>query len=156
MTIEEHEFFRAELKKLNTLKVVLNEVVSGISSFENKLVQYDLDAKSLDMQIKKKEEQLAGVEKMIRERRAMVDASTASLRDQLNKKHLELVERDTKLKIREAMIAEQQKKTDELLMAAESQAAKHSKVEPVVQAEEPMVEKRGPGRPAKSKVGAGV
>mgnify|MGYP001573555030 CR=1 FL=1 len=155
MTKEEHEFFSLQLKKMNALALMLNSFASEFSSFRTKMVQYDIDAKSLEGQIRQLEVRRADAEKMLRERKAMAEAGTAQIRDQLPKRHLELVERESKIKIKEVAIAEQQKKADELLVAAELQSARYG-VENVVSkpvVAEPVLEKRGPGRP-KAKVEA--
>lgn len=127
MTKEQHTFTEQKLRKMNQLEICLHDFASNFSSFMNDVTQIENDYKSRSSELKKLEVQLEGVEKMIRERRVMAEAGTAQMRDVLQKRHLELVEREAKIDLKERQIAEQQKRINELLGATEVQVASKKK-----------------------------
>ena len=52
----------------------------------------------------------------------MAESGSAQVKEQLNKRHLELVEREARLAAKEQVISEQQGKVDKLLASAENLA----------------------------------
>lgn len=124
MDAKEHQFFFDGIKRFNTFKSYCAEMAAGMQSLEAKMVHYDNAINSLESRVKAKEQELADIEQRIKERKMHLVANHDGIAGQLNAKHLALLERESKIALKEQMIAETQAKANKLLAAVEGKAGK--------------------------------
>lgn len=119
MTKEEHDWYYHHIKRFGSLKAAFNDMAAGFSRLEADLVDRDNSIKSADAQLATKKLELEKIEKTIRERRVIAEASTINVREQLNKRDLDLREKEEKLRYREQILAEKEKEKNEKITAAD-------------------------------------
>lgn len=144
MDSENHAFFTGTVRNFDAWYKLTIKIMGEIESLRNKLVEYENKATNAENEHKKKVEVIEALDKQIRDKKLLRDASTEQMRAELERRRNEVAEREATLKVRETQLREQQGVLDKLLAAAESKEAvreKESSKEP---------EKRGPGRPALS------
>jgi division protein CdvB (Snf7/Vps24/ESCRT-III family) len=120
MKAEEHQWFNQEVQKFDAMVNYAKVFSKGLETLRNRVIEYDNKIAGQERQIKEAEAKLENIQKQIQEAQVMRSASHDQRAEFLQKKHLDLVERESKMALRERMIAEQQKKVDELLAAAEA------------------------------------
>ena len=120
MTTELHEQFKQHVKTFDGFSAMAKKLAADIEALRVFLVQQENDAVSLEKQNKKAKAELEETKRMIQEKRIMGDANLKNVQDRLDKRHLELVEREAKIRIAEQAADEQLRKANGLLAAAES------------------------------------
>jgi protein subunit release factor B len=142
MDAENHAFFTGTVRNFEAWYKLTIKIMGEIESLRNKLVEYENKSTNSENKYKKKLESLEVLDKQIRDKKLLRDASTEQMRAELERRRNEVAEREATLKVRETQLREQQGVLDKLLAAAEAkEAVKEAAKEP---------EKRGPGRPALS------
>ena len=147
MDAKEHEWFSFSIKGFKALEVEFRKMSAGFESLRNQLIAYDNKAQSLENAVKAKQAELELVEKKIKDQMRLTDSNTASIREQLNRKHGELMEREALVKAKEDVIAQRMAEAQRTVARAESVVAVAKEYVPPAP---PVVEeKRGRGRPRK-------
>lgn len=119
MKAEEHLFFVQNMNKFYSVAALCTSLAEGLKDLEFKITDYDNKLRHLIGEKQKKEAELVQLEKRIKERMAMADSGTDNIRNSLNQKHLELIDRENKVRLREMAVTETQEKANAILAAAE-------------------------------------
>lgn len=124
MTTELHNQYREHIKTFESLLAMAKKVSAEAEALRVFFVQQENDAVSLEKQNKKAKAELDEVKRQMQDKRLMGDANTRAVQERLDKRHLELVERESKVRISEEAAAEQLRKANALVVAAEGAAPK--------------------------------
>jgi hypothetical protein len=127
MDTKDNEFFFDHMKTWKTMEGMFGKVHDELRTMRGRLVQFENDLVSADVQLKKKQEELADVAREIKDQKMLGQQSTAKIREELNRRHVELVERESKIKLLERAAQEQLDKANNLLAAAEVKASTRRK-----------------------------
>lgn len=119
MTTELHEQFKQHVKTFETFAASSKKLAADIEALRVFLVQQENDAVSLEKQNKKAKESVEEMKRQVAEKRLMGDANVRNVQERLDKRHLELVEREAKVRISEEAANEQLRKANALVAAAE-------------------------------------
>ena len=122
MDAEIHQQFVDGVKSLKSYEAICKKMAEELSHLRAFIVQQENDAVSRDKALKMKQEQLEQIERQMREKRLMSDTNDKNVRDRLDARHLELVEREAKVRMAEEAAQEQLRKANALLAAAEAKA----------------------------------
>jgi hypothetical protein len=124
MTTELHEQFKQHVKTFESFAASSKKLAADIEALRVFLVQQENDAVSLEKQNKKAKAELEDIKRQMQDKRLMADANTRNTQERLDKRHLELVERESKIRIAEEAAAEQLRKANALVAAAEGATPK--------------------------------
>lgn len=124
MTTELHNQFKEHVKTFDSFAAQAKKLAADVEALRVFLVQQENDAISLEKQNKKAKANLDDINRQMQDKRLMGDANTRAVQERLDKRHLELVEREAKVRISEEAANEQLRKANALVAAAEGAAPK--------------------------------
>ena len=119
MTTELHNQFKEHVKTFDSFASQAKKLAADVEALRVFLVQQENDAVSLEKQNKKAKADLDEIKRQMQDKRLMGDANTRAVQERLDKRHLELVEREAKVRISEEAANEQLRKANALVAAAE-------------------------------------
>lgn len=119
MTTELHNQFKEHVKTFDSFASQAKKLAADVEALRVFLVQQENDAVSLEKQNKKAKAELDDVKRQMQDKRLMGDANTRAVQERLDKRHLELVERESKVRISEEAANEQLRRANALVAAAE-------------------------------------
>lgn len=124
MTSEYHVQFVDGVKSLKAYSDMSAKMAKEFEHLRAFIVQQENRAESMEKQLVAKKAELDAMEAKMRENRLMSDSNTKNVQDRLDKRHLELVERESKIRIKEQAIEEQLRKANALVAASEGASPK--------------------------------
>lgn len=127
MIQEEHEQFAEIVKNFKAFESMAKRLISNAGELQAALIRWENKRSSTETEVKTKQDDLAKLENEIKQRRLQANSGAQAIREQFDKRHIELVERENTLRVREQVVAETQAKANALLVQAEAQSAKKVK-----------------------------
>lgn len=127
MIQEEHEQFAEIVKNFKAFETLAKRLIANAGELQGSLIRWENKRSSTETEVKARQDELARLENEIKQRRLQANSGAQAIREQFDKRHTELVERENTLRIREQVVTETQVKANALLVQAEAQAAKKAK-----------------------------
>jgi len=125
---KDHEFFNAYIREFNALSKLFTKMASGFQNLETTLVTLDNKSRSLDGEVQAKRVALAEYEAELKSKRQNEDRGVSQVRQEMERRHRELIEREQKVRAAEIAAEENSKRASALLAAAEAQAPRRAPV----------------------------
>lgn len=162
-TVSVAEFVSKRVERLTSFERACVAMASDLKEMKYQIQQWDAKIKTNEGKILGQKEEMRDLEEQIRRKKIEVAGSFNNIRDDLQRRELALVKREAELVVRENQVKIRANTAEELINKAERVIGKQHKPEPVVEAPapvvavavpEPVLEKRGPGRPKKEAASA--
>jgi hypothetical protein len=120
MEAEIHNQFTDGVKSLNAFAALVTKTAKELEHLRAFIVQQENDAVSVEKQLKAKREEIAEMDRQVKNKRLMADTNVQAIHDRLNERNLKLVEREAKVALMEKAVEEQLRKANSLTAAAEA------------------------------------
>src|SRR3990167_3260694 len=115
MTPKEHEVFSKRRSLLDTAKKAVEALSSEMKDIEVSVVQHDNKIEAQERVILAKKAEIADLDEKIRQRNVEAMSSHLAIRDELDKRHQEEIEREGRIRAREQALTEKEQKVSVLL-----------------------------------------